>query len=81
MVTVQSIEEIAGVVPHRLIERLLESCQPGRGGLYERVGPVVEDVVAEGWSAGGIINQVPTSDSPEMGGVTICFASSVCRGC
>jgi hypothetical protein len=59
IVTVQSIEEIAGVVPHRLIERLLEACQVGgRGGLYSRVGPVVEDIVAEGWSAGGIINQV-----------------------
>jgi hypothetical protein len=59
VVTVQTIEEIAGVVPQRLIERLLEACQVGgKGGLYSRVGPVVEDVIAEGWSAGGIINQV-----------------------
>jgi replication factor C subunit 2/4 len=57
-VTVASIEEIAGVVPNALIERLLQSCQPGTGGLYSRVNSVVEDIVAEGWSAGGIIMQV-----------------------
>jgi replication factor C subunit 2/4 len=58
IVTVRSIEEIAGVVPQRLIDKLLEACQMGKGGLYSRVGPVVEDIVAEGWSAGSIINQV-----------------------
>jgi replication factor C subunit 2/4 len=57
-VTVASIEEIAGVVPTALIERLLQSCHAGKGGLYSRVSPVVEDIVAEGWSAGGIIMQV-----------------------
>ena len=57
-VTVRSIEEIAGVVPQRLIDRILEACQMGKGGLYSRVSPVVEDIVAEGWSAGSIINQV-----------------------
>jgi replication factor C subunit 2/4 len=57
-VTVSSIQEIAGVVPHELIERLLHACHVGRGGLYSRVSPVVEDIVAEGWSAGGIIMQV-----------------------
>jgi replication factor C subunit 2/4 len=60
-VTVASIEEIAGVVPNALIERLLQSCHVGKGGLYSRVGPVVEDIVAEGWSAGGIIMQVSSS--------------------
>lgn len=57
-VTVSSIEEIAGVVPHALIENLFQSCQPGKGGLYSRVNPVVEDIVSEGWSAGAIITQV-----------------------
>ena len=60
-VTVSSIEEIAGVVPSSLITRLLDACGPGRGGLYSRVAPVIEEIVAEGWSAGGIINQVPSS--------------------
>lgn len=57
-VAVASIEEIAGVVPNALIEKLLQSCQPASTGLYSRVSPVVEDIVAEGWSAGGIIMQV-----------------------
>jgi replication factor C subunit 2/4 len=60
-VTVRSIEEIAGVVPDTLIERLLEVCQPGKQGLYSRVAPVVQDIVAEGWSAGSIIQQVDIS--------------------
>jgi len=58
-VTVSSIEEIAGVVPPSMIEQLLQACQPGKIGLYSRVSPVVENIVAEGWSAGGIIVQVP----------------------
>jgi replication factor C subunit 2/4 len=57
-VTVASINEIAGVVPNVLIQELLRSCQPAKEGLYSRVGPVVEEIVAEGWSAGGIIVQV-----------------------
>jgi replication factor C subunit 2/4 len=57
-VTVSSIEEIAGVVPNSLIETLLQSCQPGKIGLYSRVSTVVEEIIAEGWSAGGIILQV-----------------------
>jgi replication factor C subunit 2/4 len=57
-VTVRSIEEIAGVVPGELIEKVLEVCHPGKGGLYSRVGPVVQSIVAEGWSAGSIITQV-----------------------
>jgi len=58
-VTVSSIEEIAGVVPPSMIEQLLQACQPGKIGLYSRVSPAVENIVAEGWSAGGIILQVP----------------------
>jgi len=57
-VTVETIEEIAGVVPNGLIERLLRACHPGKIGLYSRVAPVVEDIVAEGWSAGSVVVQV-----------------------
>ena len=67
-VTVSSIEEIAGVVPPSMIEQLLVACQPGKVGLYARVSPVVENIVAEGWSAGGIILQVipPSSSQRRM---------------
>ena len=57
-VTVATIEEIAGVVPTTLIESLLQSCQPGKIGLYARVSPVVDEIISEGWSAGAIILQV-----------------------
>ena len=57
-ITVSSIEEIAGVVPHSVIQDLLGACRPGKGGLYSRVSPVVEGIVAEGWSAGSVIIQV-----------------------
>jgi len=58
VVSVEGIEEIAGVVPGELIERLLHVCLPGKIGLYSRVAPVVEEIVAEGWSAGAVVTQV-----------------------
>jgi len=61
VVTVETIEEIAGVVPNGLIERLLTACHPGKIGLYSRVAPVVEEIVAEGWSAGSVVVQVAYS--------------------
>ena len=57
-VTAASIQEIAGVIPDKVIENLLQACQPGKIGLYSRIAPVVEGAIAEGWSAGGIIMQV-----------------------
>ena len=57
-VTVASIEEIAGAVPHVLIVKLLDACQPASKGLYSRLGPIVQDTIAEGWSAGTVIMQV-----------------------
>jgi replication factor C subunit 2/4 len=58
VVSVAAIEEIAGVVPQELIERLLWVCLPGKIGLYTRVAPVVDEIVAEGWSAGSVVMQV-----------------------
>jgi replication factor C subunit 2/4 len=60
-VSVEAVEEIAGVVPGELVERLLHVCLPGKIGLYSRVAPVVEDIVAEGWSAGAVVMQVRPS--------------------
>lgn len=70
-VTISSIEEIAGVVPNTLIESLLQSCQPGKIGLYSRVSPVVDEIISEGWSAGGIILQVPRSLYLKFGDVFV----------
>jgi replication factor C subunit 2/4 len=57
-VTVKMVEEIAGVVPQSHITNILDACQRGKGSLYSRVNNVIENIVAEGWSAGSIIMQV-----------------------
>ena len=58
-VTVQSIEEIAGVIPPTTIDNLVSAMQPSKAGtVYARVSNAVEDLVAEGWSATQVITQL-----------------------
>ena len=58
-VSVQSIEEIAGVIPAPTIEGLLTAVQPSsKGTVYSRVSKTVEDLVAEGWSATTLTTQL-----------------------
>ncbi|KAL8784471.1 MAG: hypothetical protein Q9213_003942 [Squamulea squamosa] len=64
MVTVSSIEEIAGVVPNSLISNLIKAIQPQAwGAVYNDVSKVVTDLVADGWSASQVIIQVGTLSS------------------
>ncbi|KAL8728611.1 MAG: hypothetical protein Q9166_005264 [cf. Caloplaca sp. 2 TL-2023] len=59
IVTVSSIKEIAGVIPNNVIEDLTKAMQPkARGAVYSDVSKVVTDLVADGWSASQVINQV-----------------------
>lgn len=59
MITVKSIEEIAGVIPDATIESLVKAMQPRSAGLvYEAVAKVVKDMVADGWSATQVVTQV-----------------------
>ena len=59
IVTVKSVEEIAGVIPDDTIEGLVKAMQPRSKGLvYEGVAKVVEDMVADGWSATQVVTQV-----------------------
>ncbi|KAL8766253.1 MAG: hypothetical protein Q9209_006918 [Squamulea sp. 1 TL-2023] len=59
MVTVSSIEEIAGVVPNGFISDLTKAIQPQvRGAVYNNVSKVVTDLIADGWSASQVIIQV-----------------------
>ena len=61
VVTIKIIEEIAGVIPNDIIERLLQAMQPRKhGAVYEGVAKVVADMVADGWSATQVISQVST---------------------
>lgn len=59
VVTAQSIEEIAGVVPEKVIDGLIQAMQPrSKGVAYEGVAKVVTDMVADGWSAMQVTTQV-----------------------
>ena len=59
MVTVKSVEEIAGVIPSDIIDGLLRAMQPrSKGSVYEAVAKQVTDLVADGWSATQVVTQV-----------------------
>ena len=59
MVTIQSIEEIAGVIPRNVIDGLLQAMQPRpKVAVYEAVAKQVTDLVADGWSATQVVTQV-----------------------
>ncbi|KAE9381707.1 putative replication factor protein [Stipitochalara longipes BDJ] len=59
MVTVKSIEDIAGVIPDEAIETLVKAMQPKSKGLvYEAVSKVVTDMVADGWSGTQVVSQL-----------------------
>jgi replication factor C subunit 2/4 len=58
-ITSRTIEEIAGVVPESVLDRLTHAMQPKKvGSAYEAVSSVVNDIVADGWSATQILTQV-----------------------
>ncbi|KAJ3475102.1 hypothetical protein NLG97_g9574 [Lecanicillium saksenae] len=58
-VTVKIIEDIAGVIPGKTIDELVAALRPrASGGSYAAVSNVVEDMVADGWSAGQIVSQL-----------------------
>ncbi|KFH44481.1 Replication factor C subunit-like protein [Hapsidospora chrysogenum ATCC 11550] len=58
-VTVKIIEEIAGVIPDNTIATLVDSLRPTKSGKgIEVIGKVIEDMVADGWSAGQVVTQL-----------------------
>ena len=59
VVTIKSIEDIAGVIPDSTIKTLLKAIQPtAKGAVYDRVSKVVTDLIADGWSATQVVGQV-----------------------
>lgn len=61
-ITVSMIEEIAGVVPESVLDRLVQSMQPKKfGSSYESVSKVITDVIADGWSATQLLLQVSSN--------------------
>jgi replication factor C subunit 2/4 len=58
-ITVRTIEEIAGVVPDAVVNRLIDAMQPRKGkSTYQGVFNAVTDIVADGWSATQLLSQV-----------------------
>lgn len=62
-VTVQIVEDIAGVIPDRTIDTLAAAMRPakksaGTGSTYKPLAQAVEDLVADGWSAGQVVTQL-----------------------
>ena len=59
VITIRSIEEIAGVIPNNVIDGLVQAMQPrAKGAVYEAVAKAVTDMVADGWSATQVLTQV-----------------------
>lgn len=59
VVSVKIVEDIAGVIPGPTIERLQKAMQPkSAGAAYQAIAKVVEEMVADGWSAGQVVTQV-----------------------
>ena len=58
-VTVQIVEEIAGVVPASIVDRLFAAIKAKAGaGKYDAVASAVEDLVADGWSGTQVMAQL-----------------------
>lgn len=59
LVTIKVVEDIAGVIPDDTIQRLLKAMRPRAGAdTYPAVAKVVEEMVADGWSAGQTMTQL-----------------------
>ncbi|KAG9238359.1 P-loop containing nucleoside triphosphate hydrolase protein [Amylocarpus encephaloides] len=59
IVTIKTLEEIAGVIPDATIERLVRAMQPrAKGIVYKDVSKTVTDMVADGWSATQVVTQL-----------------------
>ncbi|PHH89032.1 hypothetical protein CDD83_6729 [Cordyceps sp. RAO-2017] len=58
-VTVKIVEDIAGVIPEPTIGSLVKAMRPkGARETYKSVGKLVEELVADGWSATQVVNQL-----------------------
>ncbi|KAF4333169.1 replication factor C subunit 2 [Fusarium beomiforme] len=58
-VTVKIVEDIAGVIPDTTIDDLVKAIRPKKSGFsYQNISDVIEQLVADGWSAGQVVNQL-----------------------
>ncbi|KAM4059505.1 ATPase family associated with various cellular activities (AAA) domain-containing protein [Hirsutella rhossiliensis] len=58
-VTVKVVEDIAGTIPQWTIDSLVKAMRPrGAGETYQAVAKLVEEMVADGWSATQVVTQL-----------------------
>lgn len=58
-ISVRTIQEIAGVIPDPTLDRLLDAIFPqGKKIGFEKIAKVVEDMIADGWSAAQTVAQL-----------------------
>ena len=70
-VTVKIVEDIAGIIPEKTIDKLVTAMRPRPGAdTYQAVAKVVEDMVADGWSAGQVVSQVGAQSSASCSQLT-----------
>lgn len=83
MITVRSIQEIAGVIPDQTIDDLLAACEPKKGkSAYSDISMLVQNIVADGWSAGQVVLQVLSRfQSPPHGTKLIVLRSYTTSSC
>lgn len=61
VVTINTVLEIAGTIPPKVINDLVAAMQPNaRGSLYGAVSKQITDMVADGWSANQVLSQLYT---------------------
>ncbi|KAL2134756.1 hypothetical protein VTI74DRAFT_10912 [Chaetomium olivicolor] len=59
VVTAKIVEDIAGVIPDDTIQKLVKAMRPRAAGeTYQAIAKVVEEMVADGWSAGQTMTQL-----------------------
>jgi replication factor C subunit 2/4 len=59
VVTVRIVEEIAGIIPASVIDRLYEAMKSHNGSSnYDAIAEAVEDLVADGWSGTQVMTQL-----------------------
>ena len=59
LITVRTVEDIAGIIPEDVLDRLVQAMQPKKiGSSYGAVSAVITDVIADGWSATQLLIQV-----------------------
>ncbi|KAF3481586.1 activator 1 41 kDa subunit [Arthroderma uncinatum] len=57
-ITVRSIEEVSGMVPDSVMDRVVAALRPSkRTSKYDEISNLVTDLVADGWSASQVLSQ------------------------